>query len=166
MSVAALRARYARFGHEARLATVERLSPIDGVAFELTEISGRAMGAAEQWQSGYYDWSQVLRRYNDPDRFDIALWSAQRLLALGIATTRTGAVWIELIEGDRDRSTPLTGARLLIMFDAFANYAQLRGKPELRLEAKNVGLAALYENAYGFERVLSKGDALYWARRV
>lgn len=166
MSVAALRMRYARFGQEARLATVERLSPIDGVKFELTEISGRAITAAEQWQSGYYDWTQVLRRFNDPDRIDVALWDAERLLALGVATTRSSAVWIELIEGDRDRSAPLTGARLLILFDTFANYAQLRGKSELRLEAKNAGLAALYENVYGFERVLSKGNALYWARRV
>jgi hypothetical protein len=166
MSVAALRMRYARFGQEARLATVERLSPIGGFEFQLTEISGRAIAATEHWQSGYYDWYQVLRRYNDPDRLDVALWTSERLLALGVATTRAGALWIELVEGDRDRSTPLSGTRLLILFDAFANYAQLRGKRELRLEAKNAGLAALYENAYGFERVLSKGNALYWARRV
>lgn len=166
MSVAALRARYGRFGQEARLATVERLSPIDGIRFELTEISGRAITATEQWQSRYYDWSQVLYRFNDPDRFDVALWSSGRLLALGVATTRPSAVWVELIEGDRKPDAPLTGARLLLMFDAFANYAQLRGKPELRLEAKNAGLASLYENAYGFERVLSKGNTLYWVRRV
>ena len=134
--------------------------------FELTEISGRAIAAAEQWQSGYYDWTEVLRRFNDPDRLDVALWDVERLLALGVATTRSNAVWIELVEGDRDRSAPLTGARLLILFDTFANYAQLRGKREIRWEAKNAGLAALYENTYGFERVLSKGNALYWARRV
>jgi hypothetical protein len=145
---------------------VGKLSPLVGTEFQLTEISGRALDAAAGWKSVYYDWPTVLRKFGEPDRLDLALWAGERLLALGLATTRTNALWIELIEGNPDRSSPVTGARLVILFDAFANYAQLRSKPELRLEAKNPGLAALYENAYGFERVLSTANALYWRRRV
>ena len=168
MSVAALRARYARLTHEARQATTDRLSPYGGVAFTLGDIGNEALEAVRiQWPRGYYDWPAIMRRFRQPDRCGLSLWTdGHRLLCLGLAIPRATALWLELVEGDPDRDAPLVGGRLTILLDAFANYAQLVGKPELRLEAKNTQLATLYEGVYGFERRNSQGGALYWSRRV
>lgn len=167
MSVAALRDRYMRLGYEARRATVDVLSPYDDVVFMLGELNGRAIeAAATQWSIIYYDWSEILRRFNEPDRLEISMWTGDRLLALGLATTRTDAIWIEIVEGDPSPDCPLAGARLAILIQCCANYAQLLRKHEVRLEAKNESLAAVYEKLYGFQRVKRANNALYWFRRV
>jgi hypothetical protein len=166
MRNAVLRARYARLGLEAKAATVQRLSPRNGVPFGLAEISTRALAAIEGWSSSYYDWRAILRRYDDPDRLDVALWSGEALLALGLATTGRTALRIEVVEANPAAGALLKGQRLFILLDVFANYAQLRSRTELRLVAKNPALATLYEDAFGFERVLSNENVLYWRRSV
>lgn len=167
MSLAAVRNKYLSNTHDARQRTVASLSPFDGVAFSLTEWSGRTWEAMEkQWSSIDYDWREISHRFRDPDRLELALWSDDMLLAVALATTRDRAVHIEFIEGNPADACPLKGGRLQILLDAAANYALVRGKIELRLEPKNADLIALYENVYAFERVNRKGGTPYWCRKV
>lgn len=167
MSVSAHKARWVQKTYAARTATVSRLSPYGGVEFSITEWSNRAFEAAEkQWRSVYYDWREINRRFRDPDRLDLALWAGDRLVAFCLATTRDRAVFVEIIEGDLADDCPLAGARLHILLDACANYAQIRGKSELRLQPKNDELIAHYEDVYDFRRVDVRGGAPYWCRKV
>lgn len=167
MSVAAQRARWVQKTYEARSSTVKELSPYDGVAFTLTEWSNRAYEAAEsQWSSVYYNWRDINRKISDPDRLDLALWVGDRLVAMCVATTRDRAVYVEIVEGDPNEDCPLTGGRLEILLYACANYAQIRGKTELRLQPKNEKLITLYETVYDFVRVNVKGYDPYWCRKV
>ena len=167
MSLASHKTRWVQKCYEARNATVKALSPYEGVSFTLTEWSNRAFEAADkQWKSIYYDWREINRKFRDPDRLDLALWVNERLVALALATTRDQAVFIEIVEGDPDDDCPLAGGRLEIVLDACANYAQIRGKLELRLQPKNEKLIAHYEDVYEFKRVNVRGGTPYWCRKV
>jgi len=166
LSLAAQRQKYVQLCHDARQTTTERLSPLNGVSFTLTEWSGRAYEASKLWDGGYYDWLEISRRFSEPDRLALALWAEDRLLAMALATTTGSALFLQVVEGDPAADCPLQGLRLEIILDACANYAQCRGKSELRLEPKNQDLVALYENVYGFHRVNVRGGAPYWCRKV
>ncbi len=162
-----MRARYLGHAQVARTRATERLSPLGDVSFHLTSLNSGAIDAARlQWETVYYDWHEILRRFNEPDRFDLALWADHRCLALGLATTRRTAIWLDIIEGDPSPTSPLGGARLTIVLEACAHYAQLLGKDELRLTAKNEQLAAFYEAVHGFERAKHSNNAIYWRRRI
>ena len=70
------------------------------------------------------------------------------------------------LEGDPQPDCPLKGFRIPIFLDVAANYAQDRGKTELRVWPLNDNLAELYREAYGFSLVTMGPGAPYWARRV
>lgn len=166
LSLAGQRQKYLQLCHEARQATVKNLSPYQAHRFTLTEWSGRAYEASQKWVGGYYDWVEIARRFSEPDRFTLAIWVEERLVAMCLATTHGRAIHIQVVEGDRAEDCPLKGGRLEIVLDACANYAQGRGKGELWLEPKNAELIELYEKVYGFTRVNVRGGTPYWCRKV
>lgn len=167
MSVAALKQKYVSNTFDARQRTVSALSPYEAIHFALTEWSGRTWEAmSSQWGAFFYDWREISRRHRDPDRLELALWTGETLLAVGLALTNDRAVHVKFIEGHPNPTCPLKGGRLEILLDAAANYALVRGKTEIHLEPKNDDLIDLYESVYDFERVNRKGGAPYWCRKV
>lgn len=167
LSHASLRQKYLSNTHDARQQTVASMSPISGVAFTITEWSGRTWEAMErQWDVVIFDWREVSRRYRDPDRLELAVWCDDVLLCVALVTTKDRAVVVQFVEGNPSEACPLKGERLGILLDAAANYALVRGKVEIHLEPKNDDLIALYEEVYDFERVNRKGSAPYWCRKV
>ena len=148
-------------------ATSAVLIPEFGIAFELTGWNAAAHAAYHaQWGSPNFDWEEIFRRFSDPARLDLAIWAAGRLCALGLATPTETSLKLVFLEGDSRPDCPLKGLRIPIFLDVAANYAQDRGKTELRVWPLNDNLAELYLEAYGFSLVTVGPGAPYWVRRV
>ncbi len=110
------------------------LSPQVGVDFKLSGWNSAARHALEiQWQQREFDWPEIFRKHSEPDRLDVAIWVGDRLCGLGLATTTEVALNLLFFEGDARTDCPLKGLRILIFLDVAANYAQDRGKRELRV---------------------------------
>lgn len=130
----------------------------------MSEWSNRAFEAL--WDPTAFPWEDIARRYADPDRLEIAVWVGDRLVAMGLCTTLGEAVMVQFIEGDYDTGSPLKGKRALVVLDVATNYAQLRGKRELRLHPINPQLVNLYESVYEFTAVKNRNEAPYWCKKV
>lgn len=154
--------------HGARAQAVKNLTP-HIPEFNLTGWGERAKEAyLDQWDgNGAFDWDEIFRRHNEPDRFDIAIWGAnERLCGLGLGTTTGEAVDIRFLEGDPRQDCPLKGRRILILLEAATCYAQARGRGELRVRPKNERLADLYRQTYGFVLETKRGGESYYRKGV
>ncbi|MFM8748171.1 MAG: hypothetical protein ACKOED_16125 [Aestuariivirga sp.] len=161
------RERYAVSRARAIAATTAALVPAFGVAFRLTGWSRTVQAAYRaQWHSPEFDWEEIYRRFGDPDRLDLAIWAGERLCGLGLATTTPAALNLLFLEGDSRPDCPLRGLRIPIFLDVAANYAQDRGKTELRVWPLTDNLAELYRDAYGFSLVTTGPGGPYWVRRI
>jgi hypothetical protein len=145
-----------------------------GVEFYISGWSDRARHAlSDQWLAEGvpagtgWDWPEVFRRHNDPDRLDMAVWAPQdRLCGLGLCLTGSQFVEIRFVEGDPRQDCPLKGKRTLIFLECAAGYAQLRGKAELRIQPKNQQLEALYTELYGFSLETPRRGPAYYRKVV
>jgi hypothetical protein len=148
----------------------ENLTPVLPVNFHITGWSNKAREAViDQWnrKPDDWDWSEIFRRHNDPDRLDMAIWSPDdRLSALSLCLTNSNYVEIRFLEGDPRDDCPLRGRRALIVVECAACYAQARGRPELRLEPNNERLATLYRQIYGFELATPRKAKAYYFKKV
>jgi hypothetical protein len=163
--------RYQVDRHAAYRFSTDNLVSVVGVNFHVTGWSNDARHAlATQWnQRGDddWDWSEIFRRHNDPDRLDMAIWSPEaRLSALSLGLTRSNYVEIRFLEGDRRRDCPLKGSRALIAIQCAAAYAQARGRAELRVQPTNERLKSLYMDIYGFELATPRRGEAYYVRKV
>lgn len=141
--------------------------PEFGVAFQISHWNSAAHAAYQtQWQSPEFDWVEIFRRHSDPDRLDIAMWVGDRLCGLALATTTESAIKLLFLEGDSRPDCPLSGLRIPIFLDIAANYAQDRGRVELRVWPLNTRLEELYRDTYGFSLVADGTTAQYWRRGV
>jgi hypothetical protein len=165
-------AKYKSQADKARGRTVITLAPVIGVNFSLGTWGNRAQAAyAEQWLQRHpdagWDWAEVFKRYNDPDRLEMVIWGPEeRLSGIGLAVTTGQAVNVRFIEGDPRPECPLVGRRIPIFLECAANYAQLRGKVELRIQPVNDTLAALYTEVYDFTLETPAHGAAYYKRTV
>lgn len=156
--VAQNRERYLQSAHDAYRASESELIPILGVSFTIHEYSRRALEAIkDQWEPNgrspetAWDWHELVRHYRkDPDLLTMAVWSGDRLAALGLATTSSECVNFRYLEGDPRKDCPLIGRRALIALETCSGYAQARGKTELRVSPLNESLERLYIDKYGF----------------
>ena len=138
-----------------------------GKQIQITEWSGRAARALAGWDKPAFDWPDVFRRHNDPDRLDMAIWCGQdQLCGLGLCLTTANSVVLRFIEGDPRQDCPLKGRRILIALETATNYAQVRGKKEIRLQPKNDDLVYLYEKVYGFVLESPRNEAPYYRKGV
>lgn len=163
------KARFQGLGDAARLAATRTLAPVVGVDFTMTGWTGRSREAlAAQWTDGvHFDWVEVFRRHRDPDRLDVALWSpGDRLSALVLGLTTGAAVELRFFEGDPRPDCPLKGRRTLIILECAANYAQARGRTELRIQPINERLETLYKLEYGFTLETPRRGAHYYRKVV
>ena len=132
-------------------------------AFTLSECSNRILEAIEaQWEPAgrnketKWDWKEILRRHNEPDRLELAIWSEERLAGVALSVTTGDSVTLAFLEGDPRQDCPLKGRRALIALDATARYAQGRGKAEIRISPINASLERLYVEQYDFEKRSSR----------
>lgn len=139
-----------------------------GVPFSLSPWNPRAQAAYQsQWESPRFDWEKIFRRYTDPDRLDMAVWAGEdRLAALALAVTTGSSLNLLFLEGDARNDCPLRGRRALIALDVAANYAQARGKRELRVWPLNQRLEELYRDIYGFTLAVDQTNKPYWRKEV
>jgi hypothetical protein len=173
-SFAQARAKYQSAKDKARQQTVRMLAPQVGVGFTMSGWFRRAREAfAEQWltagrhEDAGWDWEHVFRRYNDPDQLDMVIWLPNnRLCGIGLGVTTSQAVSVRFIEGDPRSDCPLKGRRALIFLECAANYAQSRGKVELRIEPVNEELVNLYTEVYGFTLETPPRRRSYYKRKV
>jgi hypothetical protein len=139
--------------------------------FNLSGWSGRTREAyLDQWLGNpkcSWDWEEIFRRHNDPDRLDIAIWGAdERLCGLAVGLTTGEAVEIRFLEGDPRLDCPLKGRRILITLESAACYAQARGRRELRVRPKNERLETLYRQTYGFVLETTRSGDRYYRKGV
>jgi hypothetical protein len=138
-----------------------------GLNFHITGWTARAREAYGGWASSRWNWNELFRRHHDPDRLDIAIWTHDNeLAALALAVTTGLAVHLRFLEGAPGDSPALKGDRLIIVLEAVACYAQLRGKVEIRATPLNDELSRLYVDRYGFELVDKRGQEAYVCRRI
>ena len=142
--------------------------------FNIVEINNRAYEAVlDQWDrhgrnlDADWDWRELMRRYRDPDRLDIAIWSgSDRIACLALGVTTGPAVELKFLEADPRADCPLRGKRALIALETVSCYAQARGKREIRVRPVNETVARLYRDVYGFDPVTQPKAASYFMRRV
>lgn len=138
-----------------------------GRQIRVTEWTGRAAKSLVDWNGSAFDWPAIFRRHNDPDRLDMAIWHGQdRLCGLALGLTTSNSVVLRFLEGDPRQDCPLRGRRILIALETATNYAQARGKKEIRLQPKNDDLVYLYENVYGFVLESPRNEAPYYRKGV
>ena len=142
--------------------------------FKIIEINSRAYQAVrDQWDKhgrnpdADWDWRELMRRYRDPDRLDVAIWSqSDRISGLALAVTTGSAVELKFLEAGPRTDCPLRGKRALIALETVSCYAQARGKREIRVRPVNETVARLYRDVYGFDPVTQPKAASYFMRRV
>jgi len=161
------RMRYMQNMHDAMRRASENIRKDLGEEVQLREFTRATLDAIEEWGPTDFDWNEILLRVRDPDCFRFGIWVGNRLVAVAIATTSNQSVCLRYVEADKREDAPLKGLRILVALEAITIYGQLRGKTEIKLEPINEDLVSLYENTYGFERiVLRKGPSKYWRKRI
>jgi hypothetical protein len=158
----ATKATYVQLGQKARQATINGLTPVVG-AFTLTEWSNRVFEA--MWPDPHFgDWRRIDRRFQDPDRLDVAVWVGKRLVGMGLVRSDGDAVVLEFVEADPAPDCPLKGSIVLILLDVATNYAQIRGKHRLHVQPMNSGLISHYEK-FGFSSYPKNvGSSYMWKK--
>ncbi len=166
--LARAKARYADLRGKAYLRTAQILVPHIEVDFTITQWGAKAKDAySRQWGQSRFDWEEIFRKHNDPDRLDMAIWSPNdRLSALCLGLTTGRSVHLRFLEGDRREDCPLKGRRILIVLEAAANFAQGRGKSELRLQPESDALKELFRETYGFALEKDQDKREYWVKRI
>jgi hypothetical protein len=169
MSLAGAKARYDAIKFNARRQATLALRPILGLDFHLAEWTVGACDALAQWKGNPgtgWDWPEIFRRHNDPDRLDIVVWAGDRLAGLALCLTTAQAIEVRYLEGDPRPDCPLRGRRVLIVLECAQNYAHARGRTELWAQPMNDRLKALYREDYGFSLETPKGRRAYYRKRV
>ncbi|VTZ51269.1 hypothetical protein MPC4_340025 [Methylocella tundrae] len=174
MSFYRRREHYAQGRHDAFESCEGALIPLFGTSFKLSDFSNRTLEAINtQWEPAgrnpetAWDWAEIMRKYDEPDRFDAAIWTGDdRLAGVFLGVTTSESLEIRFLEGDPREECPLTGKRALIAVDASSRYAQARGKLEVRVRPINSSLERLYVDVYQFIRCEPPNQEPYFAKRV
>ncbi|WP_442582517.1 hypothetical protein ACSBOB_11470 [Mesorhizobium sp. ASY16-5R] len=164
---AAAKIRYAQNRYDACKLAAETMSHFLGKPIQITEWSGRAARHLHDWGSSHFDWEKIFQEHREPDRLDMAIWGGKdRLSGLALGLTTGQSLMLRFVEGDPRSDCPLKGQRILIALQAAANYAQARGKKEIRLQPINEKLVNLYQKVYGFELESPRNEAPYYRKGV
>jgi len=146
-----------------------------GLALQALGMDVRVMGWSrrtslavdQQWAGGVWDWDEIMRRYNDIKRLDVAVWARdERLVMVSLATMTRAAITVRYVQGDPREGCEFKGKRIPMALEAATRFAQKSGVPELRIQPINDALVHLYETHYGFTLVTPRGEAPYWSRVI
>ncbi len=167
-TLARAKERYEKDRFNARRQAALNLVPVVGVDFHMAGWGARAREALAKWADGSdWDWDEIFRRHNDPDRLDMVIWGPDyRLCGLGLGLTTGEAVEIRFIEGDPSPDCPLKGRRTLIILECASCYAQARGRKELRIQPINERLEDLYRQTYGFVLETPRRGERYYRKDI
>ncbi|MER2267045.1 hypothetical protein [Methylobacterium oxalidis] len=119
----------------------------------LAAIDFAAGHAAQAWRGpdrrAEWDWTAVLKR-PAPNRFDVAIWNAERLCALAYGPADDTAVAIEYLEADPDPSHPLKGQVFKIAAATLEAQARIVDVRLVRLLGPKPALVTYYQSfGYG-----------------
>jgi hypothetical protein len=127
-------------------------------------ISDWALDECADWG---FPWRKILGQTRPYlRRFEIAIWSDGRLLALAVGRASRGPdnVTIHFIER-APRDNPLAGFTLPIVVDAADNYAKILERQRVKVKDPKPWTIVRYENL-GFSLAETYRKATYWDRRV
>ncbi|QRE74094.1 hypothetical protein [Methylobacterium aquaticum] len=172
--LAAAKQRYAANREAARLAAATAASQTFGIEIQLSGWTSKASSAwASQWidadrrSASSWDWDAIHHAYSrELDRFDLAMWSGERLCGLALATMSRSIITINFLEGDPRTDCPLQGKRAAIAVEAAQNYGQLSGRRFLRVQPIHPRLETLYCDIFGFTLATNKGGRAYYQREI
>lgn len=170
--LARTKAHYEGLRGEARLQAGKAVQAVD-LNVRYMSISRRTYEAiGDQWgearrPEASWDWEQIMRKHDDINRLDLAVWTPEdRLVAVGLATLSKVAITLRFVEGDPRADCQFKGKRIPIALEATVRYGQMNGVSELRIQPLNDALVHLYETVYGFTLVSKRGEAPYWRREI
>lgn len=109
-----------------------------------------------------WPWAKMVEdaKRNEPDRFEVSVWSGDMLCGLGIGWTRQKFCRADFIEGSPDPSRPLKGSVAVVVSGAAVAYAAAMGTEEVRLNDPMPALVPRYEDL-GFTLASPKGQTPY-----
>lgn len=114
-----------------------------------------------------WPWERIVddARKNEPDRFEVAVWSGETLCGLAIGWSRNEFCRVDYLEGAPTPSHPLKGHVAMIVIGAAVAYATALGRGEVRLVDPIPAVVPCYE-ALGFALARPKRMAPYCWRKV
>ena len=131
-------------------------------------IASAALEAVQKEWDGHpgrrypWPWREILEnaRKNEPDRFEVAVWSGDTLCGLAVGRTRTEFCRVDYLEGAPAPDHPLRGSVTIIVFGAVVAYATALGKAEIRLMDPIPAVVSHYVGL-GFTLANPKGGTPY-----
>jgi hypothetical protein len=99
-------------------------------------------------------------RKNEPDRFEVSVWSGNTLCGLAIGWTRQRFCRVDFLEGSPDPTHPLKGSIAVVVSGAAVAYATAMDREEVRLIDPISAVVPRYE-ALGFTLASPKGQTPY-----
>lgn len=169
--LAVTKAHYEGLRGDARLQAGKAAQAL-GLNVRFMSVSRRTYEAIEtQWGDARervnWDWQELLRRYSDIKRLDMAVWTPDdRLVMVALATLSKEALTLRYVEGDPRADCEFKGKRIPLALEAGVTFAQMNGLNEIRIQPLNDALARLYEAEFGFTLVSKKGEVPYWRREI
>jgi hypothetical protein len=158
---------------EIRTAALRRAEGLAAAALAPTPVRLDAISAAalqafhDQWEGHParrypWPWPTMLdnARRNEPDRFEVSVWSGDTLCGLGIGPTRQKFCRVDFIEGSPDPTQPLKGSIAVVVSGAAVACATATGREEVRLNEPFPALIPRYQ-ALGFELATPKKQTPY-----
>lgn len=119
-----------------------------GDALAITDWSRVAQ--ADIWPDNELHWETILGYPFGPTALEIAIWWQRQLVGLAIATVMGNIMLLRFVEGRPGPDAPLKGQRVPVVLDVVIEYAQLIGRPEIRLKPNNEQLRNYYIADCGF----------------
>lgn len=168
------KAHYEKLRGDARLQAGKAVQEL-GLPMRFASTSRRTVEAiAAQWGEARsaqnrpsWDWEQILRKYDDINRLDVAGWTTDdRLAMVALATMTKTAVTLRYVEGDPRADCQFKGKRVALALEVVTRYGQMNGLSDLRIQPLNDALAQRYEIEFGFTLVSTKGEVPYWHREI
>lgn len=119
----------------------------------------------DRWE---FPWDEIAEHFrrNDPDRFEIAIWTADELCGLAIGRPSKGDdnVTLHFLERRSDHAA-LKGWIAQIATDAAESYGKLLGKQWVKLKDPRPGAIPHYR-ALRFALAETSGKTTYYARKI
>ncbi len=150
-----------------RIAAETRYRDIRLAAHKAAETIVREEWAGHPNRRYPWPWQAMLDnlRKNEPDRFELALWSENTLCGLAVGSTRRSFCRVDYLEGSPEPDHPLKGYVAMIMVGAVVAYATALNRPEVRLCDPIPVMTRKYQSL-GFSLVTPRGEAPYCAWKV
>jgi hypothetical protein len=169
----ATEARYAGYRATSFRKAEELLRPVAPVPLSLRPLTPEALAAFDTGWRGSperrypWPWPEMAGDYrrNEPDRFEVAVWSGEALCGLCLGKLRAGYCGGDYLEGSPLPTHPLKGFVLPTVLTALTAYAVALRRKHIRLINPLPEMVPRYE-ILGFVLVRPRGEAPYCSKVV